>query len=114
MSRHQAVVKILLGGGADINRLILGGKTILLEMAYLVRQKRTISYSPWQEDWRNNGERGWDDRQVEALRWVEMIRLLLKNGIDATTEDDSGKTALCVALSNKWTLMVTMLKEWPE
>lgn len=106
MARNIGVVTILLEAGADINHRIQQEKTILHEMASRGGRETSSSYSIWQIDWQGP----WTSSPQRMEQWKKIIQLLLDKGIDSTATDVHGRTALSMAESRAWTVMVNILK----
>lgn len=107
LSRRPRAIEILLENGADAKIRTLDGRTILHEMAYGGNRKRAQPGSVWQEGWGNEIRSAWSPMS-SALK--DTTLLLLKAGIDTAAVDDTGRTALWVAFSSGWSLMVGLLR----
>lgn len=99
MARDVGVVTILSEAGADIYHRIQQEKTILHEGLH-----RLTVY----------GRLIWQGSCTGSLQlmeqWKKLIQLLLDKGINATTTDVHGRTALSMAESRVWAVMVNILK----
>lgn len=105
MSSNLAVVKILIAAGANINDPTSEGNTILHEMANRGRRPYSKLGSVWQNGWVAPCPEG-----QPAIQWRAIVQLLIDSGIKVSTRNAKGKTALNIASSRHWRVMIDNLR----